>query len=154
VPGEAPPLIEQLCQVLLAAGKLPIVAAGNDGPGHSRYPGNCRGVLSVGCMTRKRRVADFSSSQRRGSGRSLIQVPSLVAPGQDVWSCDTRGGYYRLTGGTAATAIVAGVAALLLQAQPRLSPAALRKALMASCVPLNEPVERQGNGLIQVGSLS
>jgi len=61
--------------------------------------------------------------------------------------------YYQIVDGTSVAApIVAGVAAGMLQANPELTPATLRAALLAACraVP-GAPAERQGAGALDAG---
>jgi subtilisin family serine protease len=143
-------LLEDVCAELNRIGKLPVAAVGNEGPGQALNPGNCFSVLSVGVMTRRARVAQFSSSESRVVRKRRFRVPSLVAPGENVYSCRAGGGYTSLTGATPATAIVAGVAALHLQNNPALSAEELREVLLAGCRDLGEPPERQGHGLVQI----
>jgi subtilisin family serine protease len=153
-PGQLPAM-QSIITTTLNLNILPIIAAGNDGPGAASSPGNCFGAFSVGAALRDGRVAPFSSSQRlaRSVGpkrRSYYQVPELVGPGEEVWSCSPGQGYTCLTGTTPPTSIVAGVAALLLEQRPDLSAFELAQALRDSCKDLGDRAARQGRGLIQV----
>src|SRR5205814_8489337 len=67
-------------QILRQRGILPVFAAGNEGPGTSRSPGNYAEALSLGAMGADEKVADFSSS-RRFDRPSNPLVPDLVANG-------------------------------------------------------------------------
>ncbi|MDQ3938170.1 MAG: S8 family serine peptidase [Chloroflexota bacterium] len=109
------------------AGTLIIAAAGNDSdrPTVARpvsHPANCPSIMAVAALDSSLKVARFSN---RGINPSGGQV-DIAAPGVDVYSSypmATR--YRRLNGTSMATPHVAGVAALLAQANPRARGAAL-----------------------------
>jgi len=111
---------------------LPVIAAGNEGPGTSRSPGNYANVLSVGACDQNDLVADFSSSQLFDRPGDPL-VPDLVAPGVDVLSCVPGNKYERMDGTSMATPHVAGLAAVLLQAKPTATVDELEAAIFASC---------------------
>jgi subtilisin family serine protease len=123
----------ELTKLLRARGILPVFAVGNEGPGESRSPGNYAEALSVGAHNRSNEVAYFSSSQRFDRKRDAI-VPDLVAPGVAIPSAKPGGGYQEMDGSSMATPHVAGLAALLMEAQPDRSVADIEKAIFASCV--------------------
>ncbi len=134
------------------AGTLIIAAAGNDSdrPTVARpvsHPANCPSIMAVAALDSSLKVARFSN---RGINPSGGQV-DIAAPGVDVYSSypmATR--YRRLNGTSMATPHVAGVAALLAQANPRARGAALwqlvttraRRLPMLSCADV-------GAGLVQ-----
>jgi subtilisin family serine protease len=146
------PSLQDYVNDLTLVGVLPIVAVGNEGLGRTGALENCLGVVSVGSASRQSKVSNFSGSGSRVTGkpRRRYTVPSLVAPGEGVLSCAMGGGYTKWSGTAPATAIVAGVAALILEKYPTISSDGLREELLATCKDLGEPAERQGNGLIQV----
>ena len=78
---------------LLAFGILPICAIGNEGRNQTRTPGNCQKSLSVGATNRQGKVAGFSGSSTMVVDNHLYNVPSLVAPGEAVYSSVMAGGY-------------------------------------------------------------
>lgn len=134
---------------LLATGVLPVIAIGNEGRNQTRSPGNYLQVLSVGASNKDRHVSAFSGSGQMVFESHAYSVPSLVAPGESVYSCVKDGGYENWDGTSMATPIVAGVAALLLERYPDLTLSELGERLLASCIPLHGGRERWGSGLIQ-----
>ena len=177
---------DPLCQAAETAWKAGIVvvcAAGNEGRlfttqtagqanegwGHAygmiQSPGNDPYVITVGAtksMDGNRaddRIATYSS---RGPSRlDLILKPDIIAPGNQVvslysyggylytWNTNTNSGlpaqfyinttwtgysaqYFRLSGTSMASPVVAGAAALMLQANPALTPDMVKARLMAS----------------------
>lgn len=120
-------------------------------------------VISVAAGTLKRARGDFSSNglvvdnaraTAIGAGghtaftgdRIGIYHPDVTAPGVDISStCDTVGAIIgpcapgsnaSASGTSMASPHIAGAAAVLLQAQPRLTPAQVRMALQASATPV------------------
>jgi subtilisin family serine protease len=109
------------------AGTLIIAAAGNDSNRPTSavpvsHPANCPSIMAVAALDSSLKVARFSN---RGINPSGGQI-DIAAPGVDVYSSfpmATR--YRRLSGTSMATPHVAGVAALLAQANPGARGAAL-----------------------------
>jgi len=145
-------IYQTVIERLMAVGILPVIAVGNEGVGNAISPGDCFGAISVGGMNKNGRVADFSGSGGRVYNGIRYSVPSLVAPGEDVFSTlPGEESYTILTGTTPATAIVTGVAALLAEQHPDLDAWQLREQLQTQCRRLpNDPEDRQGAGLVQV----
>jgi subtilisin family serine protease len=121
-----------IMRILRSKGVLPVIAVGNEYAGSSRSPGNYPEAVSVGASDKRNGVADFSSSQLFRRKRDA-QVPDLVAPGVDVISARPGGGYQAMDGTSMATPHVAGLAALLLEAKPKISVRRLEKAILGSC---------------------
>lgn len=135
---------------LVEVGILPVVAVGNEGPGKTRSPGNCPDALSVGAADRRGRATSFSGSGTFVANNHRYHVPHLLAPGVDVVSCWGGGGYQANSGTSMATAIVGGLAALVLERRPEMTVADLKEALLSSGKRGGEPTDRQGHGLVQV----
>jgi serine protease AprX len=138
--------------VVASAGNYGRTAEGAPVLGGITSPGNSPAALTVGAIETNDtidrsddRVAEFSS---RGPTRFELAVkPDVVAPGTRLVSLEApgsylsstfpqwhiagsgRNAYMRLSGTSMATGVVAGGVALLLDANPRLSPAQVKVAL-------------------------
>ena len=125
-------------RALLAAGILPVFAAGNYGSGGSTSasPANYPESLAVGALNGNGLA--FSASSRGPStcgGRSGV-FPDVVAPGVDILTAD-RYGLYQVASGTSVSAPhAAGALALLLGAFPGLPVERQRTALVGSAIDL------------------
>lgn len=136
-----------LTGLLRQRGVLPIFAVGNEGPGTSRSPGNYHEVLSIGAHDRHDEVAWFSSSQTFDRTRDPI-VPDLVAPGVEVVSAQPGGGYQSMSGSSMATPHIAGLAALLMEAEPNATIDDIEKAILSGCqLPSTMTQDRANRGL-------
>lgn len=148
--------INQAAMRAWASGITVIAAAGNDGPDQMTIgsPGNLPFVITVGALTDSWTpldksddyIPDFSS---RGPTPNAHIKPDLVAPGghitgltrpgstltQDNPEYMLRTGEFVMTGSSQATALVSGIAALLLQLEPDLSPDDIKCKLMTSAQP-------------------
>jgi subtilisin len=141
------PAFQSVIDALRAANVLPVIAVGNEGPTTSRSPGNYANVLSVGAMNVDNQVADFSGSQRFDRPVNPL-CPALVAPGVDVLSGVPGGRYKTMDGSSMATPHIAGLAALLLQAQPSATADQLEAAIVGSCsLPSGMPQPRGNHGV-------
>ena len=96
------------------AGVLVVVAAGNKGSGTDSVgaPATIPGVLVVGGINRARSVSSFASTP----GSTI----SVVAPGERLPGATASGGRVWWNGTSGAAPIVAGIAALVMQAHPEL----------------------------------
>jgi subtilisin family serine protease len=144
-----------------AAGVVPVVAAGNDyndfGAGSVSSPANSARAIAVGAVEisgspTKRTHADFSSV-----GPTTISMrlkPDVAAPGVDVLSSVSGGGWAELSGTSMAAPHIAGAAALLRQRHPSWSVDQLKSALVQSGVDSADDRERavgprfQGGGVV------
>jgi subtilisin family serine protease len=120
-------------------GMVPVFAAGNSGSGKSTVgsPGAFPHSFTIGATDNGDKIARFSS---RGpvtwKGESHIK-PNVSAPGVDVYSASHKdGGYRKMSGTSMATPHVAGVIALLLQANPDASVEDIERVLQETAVDL------------------
>lgn len=167
---------DPLCQAVgkaWEAGIVCIVAAGNEGPepGTVASPGINPLAITVGAMddqeTAERgddALAPFSS---RGPGPEGVHKPDLLSPGVaitaprspnsyiDKQQPGARVGqwYLTLSGTSMATPIVSGVAALLLEARPDLTPMQVKARLQATAEDWGYLPDEQGAGYIDADRL-
>jgi serine protease AprX len=143
-----------------------VAAAGNNGTYATRLdiPAADPFVIAAGATDTRDtadpaddRVADFSS-------RSLYRAPDIVAPGTSMVSLRVPGSaldeeyqgarvgtrYFRGSGTSQAAAVVTGLAARLLSAQPELTPDQLKALLIAGAVDLPDPREADGAGRVDL----
>ncbi len=127
---------------LVGAGIAAVMASGNN-PDLVGAPGSYPESITVGALTDQGTVW-----YRSGRGMSLRQEikPELVAPGVAITSSVPGGGMALSTGTSMATPHVAGVAALLLQASPDLTPAELKDVLKRTATPLAENLPDPDSG--------
>lgn len=135
------------------AGIVVVASAGNGGPVAQSIsvPGNVPYVITVGAMTDNYtpmdtsddRLASFSAAGPTYEG---FVKPEVVAPGGHVWSLmstqariaqehptyQNDGDYFTMSGTSQAAAVVSGAVALLLQAEPGLTPDQVKCKLMTS----------------------
>ncbi len=138
-----------------AAGILPIFSGGNNGPdsGTISSPGSYPEVLAVGAVDPYKTVASFSA---RGPSPWHEIKPEVMAPGVQIRSAFPGGGYAYSDGTSMAAPHVSGVAALLLQANPNLSPDELEAIIKNTAEPLETitPNNNSGWGLIDAYAAS
>jgi subtilisin len=151
-PGQQPdPIFEQVAKRALAAGTLIVAAAGNDSrrPGDIEpvgHPANCPSVLAVGALDQQFAVAFFSNGGVNPQGGGV----DVAAPGVDVRSSWPAPKLYNTISGTSmATPHVAGIAALLAEANPSARGNALWALLTQHAKRLNLPARDIGSGLEQ-----
>lgn len=149
-------------------GMVVTFAAGNDGPAENTINPYALvpWVIDVGSGTKSKDLSDFSS---RGIAGDFYKHVDLVAPGSDIVSTHalntalpklgpvldpaypTYTAYYAGMSGTSmATPFVAGVATLLLEANPDLSPDQVEDIMVKTADPMNYPYHWVGGGYINV----
>jgi serine protease AprX len=145
----------------VTAGVVVVVAAGNDDEDtcatydtHIGCPGLARLVITVAASDKDDDIAGFSSVGPTPRGR---QKPDITAPGEEIVSClasgvsfgDEESATFTSADGTSmATPHIAGVAALMLDKTPALTPAQVANILMSTAIDLGEPPESQGTGRV------
>ncbi|HVF61048.1 MAG TPA: S8 family serine peptidase [Thermoanaerobaculia bacterium] len=124
------------------AGMVVLFAAGNSGPGSDTLNPYSVAPWVIGVAAGNKdgqTLADFSSRGVYGDG---LYQPTITAPGVDIVSAAATthavdGSYYTTLSGTSmATPHVAGVVALMLQANPGLPPAAVKRVLADTARPM------------------
>ena len=135
-------------------GLVLIKSAGNNGSdaGTITSPADAQGdVIVVGASSHDgTRVMDFSSRGPTADGRSK---PDVCAPGDSIVAVKALGGYRKMSGTSMAAPHVAGVAALILERNPTLTPLQVRKILMDSAKVIESAEaspNTQGKGLVDV----
>lgn len=125
------PIFEPMLQMLEQKGKLVICAIGNDGFNNFRYPGASRYAFTVGAFDSNEEVPHFSGTYWDHIN-GLCLKPDVLAPGVDIHCLDKQAQPSLQNGTSPATAIVAGIAALLWQAYPEASVQQIKGALAKS----------------------
>ncbi|MBD1830933.1 S8 family serine peptidase [Microcoleus vaginatus GB1-A2] len=121
-------VIEDAVQYANSKGSVVVMSAGNDYSSQPDYPARNadRFGIAVGGIDRNSKMADFSN--RAGSK----PLDYIVAPGVDVVSTTPYNTYNKKTGTSMAAPHVAGVAALVLNANPNLTPAQVEEILTST----------------------
>ncbi|MBN1579522.1 MAG: S8 family serine peptidase, partial [Anaerolineae bacterium] len=149
--------LSMTCNAAVAQGIVVCIAAGNSGPGSRTIgsPGAAADVITVGATDRSDGIARFSSRGPTADGRTK---PDICFPGTDIVAARAAntsmgqplGNHYTAASGTSmATPHIAGLAALLLQANPDLTPAQVKTALMDTALNLGLDPNTQGAGRAQ-----
>jgi subtilisin family serine protease len=138
-------------RALRAAGILPVFAAGVDG---QAGPANTPAAFAVGALTNADSLSPDSPFGPSACADKPV-FPEVVAPSGEVRTSDLFGTYITLEGGTSiAAAHVSGALALLLEADPTLTPDEQARLLEATAVDLGEagPDNAFGHGRIDVAA--
>ena len=132
-------------------GVVALGSIGNSGPHYMTggYPGTGVGIISVGAVGENLDLTSFTS---RGPNYQRHSLPHVLAPGYNVIAAEHRGSiisqterytnsyvqgsyansdYIALSGTSMSCPMVAGAAAILLEAYPELTPEGIKSALMA-----------------------
>ncbi|MCK4623961.1 MAG: S8 family serine peptidase [Phycisphaerae bacterium] len=126
---------------ITAAGVVPVIAAGNDGPGASTIncPGDEKGALTVGSTDSADTVAPKSSRGPVTLNETTYIKPDVAAPGVNINSTCNTGGYCVKSGTSMATPHVSGTVALMLQVNRTLTPDEIKSILENTAVDLGDP---------------
>jgi serine protease AprX len=131
-------------------GVVLVNSMGNEGNSpwyHMIAPADGFNVISVGAVYNTGELVGFSSRGPTYDGRTK---PDVVAMGSNVYSAEpsTTDGYRRVGGTSLSSPLTAGVAALVLQAHPYLSPFQVRDALRETANRAQNPDNEYGWGLV------
>ncbi len=155
---------EQVGQAALAQNALIVAAAGNNSKRFQglispvNSPANSPSIMAVAAVDRFLRIADFSCGGVNPDGRVdisgpgvdiLSSTPDPAPPLQPPRFHRWRGGTDMVSGTSQATPHVAGIAALLREANPNLSAADLWRQLVAGARSLPLLSRDVGAGLVQ-----
>jgi serine protease AprX len=147
------------------AGQVFVVAAGNDDNDscstfdtHIGCPGHATNAITVAASDKADAMAGFSSIGPAADGRPK---PDITAPGVDIVSARASTGsdmggqapvvdavWCQASGTSQATPHVAGVAALMLERNRRLSPQQIKDVMMKTAVNIGATADEMGAGRI------
>jgi filamentous hemagglutinin family protein len=140
--GPRDPMMERTLKIAHDKGIILVAAAGNAGPkSPPLYPGADPSVIAVS-------ASDYNDAPFRMANRG--RYIAVAAPGVDVM-VPAPGNTYQLTTGTSvASAHVSGVAALLVERKPNITPDEVRALLMRTATPFSARPkgEEDGAGLV------
>ncbi len=124
------------------AGVTLVAAMGNECANDISYPAYCNHVIAVASVNEGGQASFFTTT---GSWCDI------AAPGSNIWSTNTDGGYVMMSGTSMATPIVAGACALYMAKYGHVSPDAMEKALKSSTKGNAGP--GTGKGILNVAKL-
>lgn len=167
-PSDGRDALSRGVSIAVDKGLVVIAAAGNAGPDGKTVPspGAAEKAITVGAVDKRKQLAAFSSRGPTLDGRTK---PDLVAPGVAITSTvppvssTTAGGflggsrevyYGALTGTSMAAPHVAGVAAMMLEANPDLAPAEVKRILLATAQDLGAKGPDNGTGFGFVNAIA
>jgi Subtilase family len=122
--GPSDPRLKDALEKAYKKGMVLIAAAGNAGPkSPPMFPGADKNVIAV-------TATDSEDALFTGANRG--DYVAVAAPGVDILAPAPDGTYQFTTGTSVASAEVAGIVALLIERNPSLTPADVRRILMAT----------------------
>jgi subtilisin family serine protease len=128
--GPVPPQTVRLAvSYAQSKGCLVIASTGNSGVAGVEYPAALPGVLAVAATTNQDEWW-FDSSSNHGSNYG--PEVDVAAPGVDIFSTVTSGGYFVASGTSMSTAHVSGLAALIWSANPAYSADGVARVITAT----------------------
>ena len=137
-------------------GVVVVASAGNEGcsaPSQCWYyigtPADGDSVIAVGATTLAGAKAGFSSFGPTADGRTK---PDVSAPGAGVTVASSSGGYGTSNGTSFSAPLVTGVVALLLEANPTLTPMQVRDVLRQTASQASAPDNRLGWGIVNAAA--
>jgi subtilisin family serine protease len=139
--GPNDPILGQAIAAAVKQGAVIVAAAGNGGrDAPSAYPGAFPNVIAVTAI-------DSSDALYKNANRGTYI--SIAAPGVDIIGAAPKGAYEMSSGTSLAAAHVSGVAALMIEKNPKATPQNIRDSLSKSARPLPLLVaEEIGAGIV------
>ena len=139
--------------IAASLGVVCVTAAGNSGSSSWYYiiaPADADSVISVGAVDDNDIIATFSSHGPTSDGRIK---PEVCARGRQTWCVNPNSNtnYSRLSGTSLACPLVAGAAALIIQARPDWSAMDVRDAIMMTASMAGNPDNTYGYGILNAG---
>ena len=113
-------LCDDVIKYAQSRGCLIVAAAGNTGTDVKYYPASCDGVISV-CAT--------NSTDTKWNNSTFNHRIDLAAPGEGIYSTANGDKYQSSSGTSFASPIVAGAAALVWAARPKMNPVQIGELL-------------------------
>ncbi|MGE5177318.1 MAG: S8 family serine peptidase [Hyphomicrobiales bacterium] len=142
-------VVTRMANLAFERGLLVFNSIGNYGPRPETLapPGDAPGVIAVGAVNAQRRIVGFSSRGPTADGRVKPDVCAM-GTGDRIASAAGRA-RYSFGGGTSySTPLVAGVAALVIEAHPDWSPETVRDAIVMSADRADRPDDDYGWGIV------
>ncbi len=143
-------VVAQAVTVAQRHGILVVTAQGNERGSNWNTvisPADADSILAIGGVDSFLVLSSFSSPGPTADGRTK---PDCAAQATDVWSANafTTDQYSRVSGTSLATPIAAGVAALIMEANPDWTAQQVRHAIMATASQAESPDNDLGYGII------
>ena len=115
------------------SGVILVASSGNENQDEINYPSRYQEIISVGSISEDHtRSDDWIYGQGSNYGPNL----DLVAPGNNIYSSYLENGYETMNGTSMACPHVAGLCALILEAQPLLTPSQAKDVLRMTATDL------------------
>ena len=119
--------MQDALRAAIAAGALPVAAAGNHGTTQKVYPAGYPECIAV---------ANTDQNDNRNGSSAYGDWVHVAAPGTNIMSCTPGNGYGYSTGTSMACPYVAGLAGLVKSAWPTATVAQLRNQIQNNCDPV------------------
>jgi serine protease AprX len=150
-------IISRACEIAASKGILVVNAVGNDGNSTWHYLGAPADVcgdsmLAVGAVDSNGNVVSFSSYGPSYDGRIKPDVAARGAVDWLVWAAGYPG-YYRASGTSFSTPLMAGLAACVIQARPAWPPTLVVRAIKSTASHPLAPDNRTGWGIANGGAV-
>ncbi|EGG21218.1 putative transmembrane protein [Cavenderia fasciculata] len=139
--------ISKAVDIATEKGVLVVISSGNGGYTGVAPPADSNGAISVGAVDETGEWASFSSVGPTSDG---ILKPEVVAQGVLNYAANSESpSSYSYPSGTSLSApLIAGVAALVLEAHPEYTPEQVKQALFSTASQANKPDIYKGYGLV------